>query len=289
MPTNIWYNKCVILVKGSDDMLCPRCNAEIPDNSCFCENCGMKIEKNADEKKCVNCGAYIEKNAKICGRCGFIYESINDKPMCCPVCNTIINPGDEFCGECGCNLVEKNNTSVKSSGTDKRKTILIVLIIVLSVLVLSVGAVIAGYSFFVSSSEKESEHTLVNSVENNTQAIGNQATTVPTVASSAQPAIPSSVNTYSYNNSDYLFPSDTVYISENDLKNRSKDEVAMIRNEIYARHGYIFETEPFKSYFNSKDWYIPVVYSADFNYSEFNDVERANINAIREYETSMGW
>ena len=66
----------------------------------------------------------------------------------------------------------------------------------------------------------------------------------------------------------------------------SQNEIALIRNEIYAKHGYIFRTEPYKSYFNAKEWYTPDPY---FDVSEFNAIETANKDLIIEYESKMGW
>lgn len=87
-------------------------------------------------------------------------------------------------------------------------------------------------------------------------------------------------------NDDFFFPSDKKYISEYDLRDLTKEEVAMIRNEIYARHGYIFNTEPYKSYFEHQEWYTP---NPNFDDSLFNIVEEANKDFIVEYEESMGW
>ena len=82
----------------------------------------------------------------------------------------------------------------------------------------------------------------------------------------------------------YLFPSDTIYITENDLKGLSKYEIALIRNEIYARHGYIFKQEKFKTYFNTQSWYHP---NETFSASSFNKIERANIDFIVNYEKKL--
>lgn len=90
----------------------------------------------------------------------------------------------------------------------------------------------------------------------------------------------------SYTNDIFMFPSDKEYISEDDLRYKSKDEVAMIRNEIYARHGYVFNTEPYKSYFESQEWYAP---NYNFDDSLFNAIEKANKDFIVEYEETMGW
>jgi len=75
-------------------------------------------------------------------------------------------------------------------------------------------------------------------------------------------------------------------VTENDLRGLSKQEVSMIRNEIYARHGYIFKNEPYKSYFESKSWYYP---NSNFHEGLFNSIELENKHFIVEYEKRMGW
>lgn len=57
---------------------------------------------------------------------------------------------------------------------------------------------------------------------------------------------------YMNDEDEYMFPSDIRYISEYDLNMKTRDEVFLIRNEIYARHGYIFKNEPYASYFGEK-------------------------------------
>ena len=86
--------------------------------------------------------------------------------------------------------------------------------------------------------------------------------------------------------SEYLFPSDSVYITESDLYGKNREEIALIRNEIYARHGYIFNTEKYSEYFSAKSWYRP---NADFDESLFNEVEKANKDFLVEYENNRGW
>ena len=85
---------------------------------------------------------------------------------------------------------------------------------------------------------------------------------------------------------DFLFPSDVKLISESDLDKHTKEEVAIIRNEIYARHGYIFKTEPFITYFNGKSWYSK---NENFHEGMLNDIERANREFIVAYEQKRGW
>ena len=83
---------------------------------------------------------------------------------------------------------------------------------------------------------------------------------------------------------DYIFPnSDKAYLTEEDLRNLSKEKLALARNEIFARHGYVFKEEPFKSYFESKNWYSPNP-NFDGSDSGLNDYEIANYKVIQNWE-----
>ncbi len=84
----------------------------------------------------------------------------------------------------------------------------------------------------------------------------------------------------------YLFNSDSAYITENYLKTLTEDQIALIRNEIYARHGYIFNTQKYNDYFSAKSWYKP---NPNFSTAMFNAIETANNETIIAYETKMGW
>ena len=94
--------------------------------------------------------------------------------------------------------------------------------------------------------------------------------------------VPSNNNTNQY----YLFPSNTNYITESFLNGCSKEEVALIRNEIYARHGYVFNRKEYKDYFGSMSWYRP---NPNFSENLFNNIEKENIKRIRAYEKKRGW
>lgn len=53
--------------------------------------------------------------------------------------------------------------------------------------------------------------------------------------------------------------------------------LSVMRNQIFARHGYIFKNEKWKDYFSKKKWYKPV--SNDVNQS-LSDIEKINIEHI---------
>ena len=56
-----------------------------------------------------------------------------------------------------------------------------------------------------------------------------------------------------------------------------------MRNEIFARHGYIFKSNPeMIKYFNNQSWYTPQYY--DVTNIAFGNREKFNVNFIKNHE-----
>lgn len=92
------------------------------------------------------------------------------------------------------------------------------------------------------------------------------------------------INQPTASNNDYIFPdSDKRYLTASEVSTLSKEMLGYARNEIFARHGYVFKTDKYAQYFSSKSWY-----RQDPNFeggsSSFNQYENANIKLIQEYE-----
>lgn len=81
----------------------------------------------------------------------------------------------------------------------------------------------------------------------------------------------------------YIDDSHLRYLEEAELVGYDKDQLAIIRNEIYARHGYVFHQEPFKSYFNKQKWYTsnPGFKGSD---GELNSYEKENVQLLLKLE-----
>ena len=71
-------------------------------------------------------------------------------------------------------------------------------------------------------------------------------------------------------------------LSEEDIWNYNSDELRLMRNEVYARHGYSFKIKDMRYYFEDQDWYMPI--TTDIR-TAITDVEVKNIELIYEYET----
>lgn len=84
---------------------------------------------------------------------------------------------------------------------------------------------------------------------------------------------------------DYIIPdSSTRYLGYEDVANLSKEELKLARNEIFARHGRIFNDPDLQSYFEAQPWYTGTIPADDFSDDMLNDIERDNIALIRLYE-----
>ena len=83
----------------------------------------------------------------------------------------------------------------------------------------------------------------------------------------------------------YLMPdSADRYLEVSDIEGYSRDEVQMIINEIYAKHGREFHTQENIDYFSAQDWYEPVVGKSDEEIAnEFNAYEKANVELLCKY------
>ncbi|NJN41561.1 MAG: YARHG domain-containing protein [Flammeovirgaceae bacterium] len=75
----------------------------------------------------------------------------------------------------------------------------------------------------------------------------------------------------------------TDYLEAGDLSAYSKEELKLMRNEIFAIHGYIFKTQSLKDYFSSQPWYSASYDNVDDLLSE---VEKHNVQVIKQVEDS---
>ncbi|MCD7761723.1 MAG: YARHG domain-containing protein, partial [Lachnospiraceae bacterium] len=81
------------------------------------------------------------------------------------------------------------------------------------------------------------------------------------------------------------------YISESELYGYSLSELRLIRNEIFALHGRMFNSEDLQEYFSQKSWYTPLYTPEEFDadlFSHLNEYEKANLNVILAYEAALG-
>lgn len=86
--------------------------------------------------------------------------------------------------------------------------------------------------------------------------------------------------------SQMFWPLDKFAISTTDLDRLTKYEIDIIKNEAYARHGYIFVNEQWQEFFDEFDWYEK---DSSFTEDRFSKLERQNLDTIILYQREKGW
>lgn len=87
----------------------------------------------------------------------------------------------------------------------------------------------------------------------------------------------------------YRMASESVYkinasltrLNEDQLKNLTKLDMEIIRNTIFARHGYSFKKNSIRRFFEYNSWYVPVSNNVD---SQLTATEKANIALLTRME-----
>lgn len=77
------------------------------------------------------------------------------------------------------------------------------------------------------------------------------------------------------------FNASTTLLTSKDVENMYKRDLEVIRNTIYARHGYSFQNREMRDFFDKLAWYIPV--STDIT-QDLSELEIKNIALLKRYE-----
>ena len=70
-------------------------------------------------------------------------------------------------------------------------------------------------------------------------------------------------------------------LTEKDLKNLRKLDLQIIRNTVFARHGYSFKKETYRNFFENADWYVPVSNNVD---ADLTPLEKENVALLARFE-----
>lgn len=73
-------------------------------------------------------------------------------------------------------------------------------------------------------------------------------------------------------------------LKSSDLSGLSKKDLEILRNMIYARHGYKFKRADLRDYFSQFSWYQPVSGDANAAIGQMSNIERYNVDFIKAHE-----
>ncbi len=289
-------------------MYCEKCGAQLGPEDVYCPECGTKAEDDATVRMGNNSGQprreYVQEkqNRQQSGAASWQNQQNrqeNRRP------ENGYRPDERF-------YQEKYRESSRDSGNDKKDKILYAFLGVITV-VLVVG-IIWGVKTLVDlnseddvtveAADAQAEETnpdLESETEDTVTVTPTQAPTevpattpVPTPAVTAVPTaapVPTQVPAASSSSGDYVIAdSATRQLSNADLAGLSQWELRVARNEIYARHGRMFEDDALDSYFRGKSWYVPSIPAASFDDNQLlTKTELRNAKLISDYEAAMGY
>ncbi|RKS96502.1 YARHG domain-containing protein [Chryseobacterium defluvii] len=94
--------------------------------------------------------------------------------------------------------------------------------------------------------------------------------------------------TESYKTSKNRFASDAIFklnaskqkLTEKELKNLRKLDLEIIKNSVFARHGYSFKKDTYRYFFEQTDWYIPVSSNVD---NDLSPMEKENVVLLNRF------
>ncbi|MDO4831397.1 MAG: YARHG domain-containing protein [Clostridia bacterium] len=211
----------------------------------------------------------------------------------CEKCGKEIKDGDRFCEHCGAEvkslpmtLANENPTSIKSDKKSNKKLVVIISAASAVAAVLAVCAIVFVPKMF--RNNENEQYKPLQTIEITTQ----QETTQQPSTVIQNTTEPESIDDGSsdadddyYDDDDYILPdSGTRKLTNPDLAGLDADELELARNEIYARAGRRFNTDYIQDYFDDKWWYVGTIEPEDFTEDMLNDVEKYNVNFIRDYE-----
>lgn len=128
-----------------------------------------------------------------------------------------------------------------------------------------------------------------NEESNLTADVSDDEGNVPAVNQS-EDAASAQENNVTLAGTDYVLPnSSSSYVSMDELEKLSAQECRIARNELYARHGRMFEDQSLQTYFDSKSWYHGRIAPSDFPENLLNAFEAYNRDLIVRFEIEKGY
>lgn len=204
--------------------------------------------------------------------------------MRCPRCGNNVSDAELFCPYCG----EQTTDDVIAKSN---KPLLIAMIaIVLALLVVTFLAFTGKLGPHDDEPEPVAAATMTPELETPetvpTTAPTAEVTAEPTAEPTPTPVLtPTPTPEPTPTGGTYILPdSNSRVLSEAELEGLSERELMLARNEIFARHGFIFTTQWIQGYFLTQGWYRGTTPASQFDSSVFNSYERANVDLILRIE-----
>ena len=253
-------------------MFCSKCGKQVRDGMNYCTNCGEPVKKDEG-------GVNLKKN--------------DDK-----VSSAATLPHGNVSGKSNKAKKTKKNKGVKIVFITIAGIILALLLILFALVQTGIISIsiddstnqesVLDKKSKSSKREKEKERRAKEKEsEEGDVTTETQTEPVSTEAQTVQPAtMPSTVAI----NNEFILPDSSVRVlDKSELSGFSAEQCRLARNEIYAKHGRMFDDAGLQNYFNSRSWYHGTIPAKQFNDNMLSDIEIQNRNLIIAFEKEMGY
>lgn len=276
-------------------MFCSKCGKQIRDGLKYCTNCGTSIEQCEDYK---NSDTGNSDRILAAGKVNLKKDDSALSPV------AVLQSGNSN------DTDTDKNLPVKKPKKNKGFKIVIITIlgIILAILLIFFALIQSGFiSISIEDNEKqesildksdkpskkeddrkakEKEHESESESEERTMPTVSQTEpdTVPTVSQTE-----TAPTTVALNN-DFVLPDSSIRVlDKSELAGLSAEQCRIARNEIYAKHGRMFDDAGLQNYFNSCSWYHGTIPADRFSDTMLSDIEIKNRNLIVSYEKEKGY
>lgn len=232
--------------------------------------------------------------------------------MLCKKCGSEIPEGAKNCKECGNPVMPEKSVNAKP---DQKKRIAsgiavaVVLVAAILVIVLAPGNLGNKKSMTTGNTAPTNQSVPDGAVQPDDNAdpgkVGaEKKNKTSNKKDSADPADPKNSDASPTDDSDspeevienytdeYIFPySDSKYLKKSDVKDLPLDTISLAKDELYARHGRMFNIIDTQRHFEECGWYTAIYTEAEWNeYGDsyfFNKYEKKNRDFLENWEKKM--
>lgn len=155
----------------------------------------------------------------------------------------------------------------------------------LAVIVVLIGVIIGGIFAVRNKPNVQTQEEIMESVVRKSSGSVEQQTVDPVARPVARPSVAEEapVSTETPSSLDDLIEIISVTrLTPADISSLQTSELRILRNAIYARHGYRFKSADLRDFFGRYRWYTPS--KNVVSDSELSQTEQANIMLIKSYE-----
>lgn len=251
-------------------MFCSKCGKQVRDGMNYCTNCGEPVKKDEG-------GVNLKKD--------------DDK-----VSSAATLPHGNVSG--------KSNKAKKTKKNKGVKIVFITIAGIILALLLILFALIQTGIISISIDDSTNQESVLDKKSKSSKREkekerrakekeseeGDVTTETQTEAETTQIVQPATLPSTVAVNNEFILPDSSVRVlDKSELVGFSAEQCRLARNEIYAKHGRMFDDAGLQNYFNSRSWYHGTIPAKQFNDNMLSDIEIQNRNLIIAFEKEMGY